>query len=340
MKKNILVVLPDNKSYTHLNQEQRKYIAKRLKENASYRQIASELWVSHSTISREINRNSIDKWRWKYIYDPLIAHMKYIQRRLITSAKRRLFNKYPKLFEIIEIFLKEYNWSPQQISWRLKLESNITVSYTTIYRWIRLYRDDLEIYLRFKSHPPKKWKKYRYKHKIKWQLVSRISERLKEINDRERIWDFEVDTILSNRKWSWWLLTIVDRKSRYTIALKLERITSSEVYNKFRLLKWKIEMKTITSDNGLEFALADKISKELWIHRWYLCDPYSSWQRWTNERINWMIRWFIPKWTDFKSISQGFVNEIVDKLNLMPRKIHNFLTPYEIFFNTRLNLIN
>jgi len=93
MKKGILVVLLDNKSYTHLNQEQRKYIAKRIKEGASFRQIWRELGISHSTISREFKRNSIDKWRNIYVYDPLPAHSKYLQRRLVASAKRRLFNK-------------------------------------------------------------------------------------------------------------------------------------------------------------------------------------------------------------------------------------------------------
>jgi IS30 family transposase len=104
-------------------------------------------------------------------------------------------------------------------------------------------------------------------------------------------------------------------------------------------LKWKIAIKTITSDRWSEFVLAEDIVKELWIDAWYLCDPYSSWQRWTNERTNWLIRWFIPKWTDLSKITQTFINKVVDILNLMPRVKHKFLTPYELFFNTRLNLI-
>ena len=74
MKTKILVVRPYIKHYKHLNQEQRIYIANRIKQWASLRQIARELNVSHSTISRELKRNSTDKWRWIIVYDPFDAH--------------------------------------------------------------------------------------------------------------------------------------------------------------------------------------------------------------------------------------------------------------------------
>jgi len=340
MKTKILVVRPYIKHYKHLNQEQRIYIANRIKQWASLRQIARELNVSHSTISRELKRNSTDKWRWFVVYDPFDAHKNYLERRYTASAKHRLFNKYPNIFKTIENLLVNYKRSPIQISWRLKLELNFNISPPTIYRRIRLYRSDLQIHLRHKRHPPKKWIKYRYKHKIKWNHVFKISVRNVIINKRKRIWDFEIDTIVSSRKWSWWILTLVDRLSRYTIAIKLEKVNSKEVYEKLKQLKGKIAIKTITSDNWMEFILAEEIVKELWLERWYLCEPYSSWQRWTNERTNWMIRWFIPKWTNLKEITQEFINKVINIINLMPRKIHNFLTPYEVFFNTKLNLIS
>lgn len=339
MKTKILVVQSYTNKYKHLNQDQRIYIAKRIKDWASFRQIANELGISHSTISREIKRNSLDKWRGEYIYDPKIAHQNYLSRRLQASAKRRLFIKFPHIFHKIKYLLINYKWSPIQISWRIKLELNINISPSTIYRRIRFFEPNLQVYLRHKHHPPKKWKKSSYRHKIKWKHISKISERKEIINKRERIWDFEIDTIVSSRRWRWWILTLVDRKSRYTIAIRLEKVNSKEVYEKLKKLKWKVVIKTITSDNWNEFVLAEEIVKELWIQRWYLCDPYSSWQRWTNERTNWLIRWFIPKWTDLSKITQKFLNEVIDKINLMPRKIHNYLTPYEVYFNTKLNLI-
>jgi len=340
MKTKILVVQTDNKKYHHLNQEQRVYISKRIKQWASFRQIWRELGVPHSTISREIKRNSIDKWRGIYVYDPFKAQELYIQRKRKAAKKRKLSNKYPKLFKQIEYLLVNRKWSPIQIAWRLKLELNFSISPNTIYRRIRKDKPQLQIYLRHKRHPPKKWKRYKYRHKIKWKHVYKIKERDKKINERKRIWDFEIDTIISSRRGSWWILTLVDRLSRYVIAIKLTKVWSKQVYEKLRQLKGKVIMKTITSDNWTEFMLAEEIVKELWLEGWFLCDPYSSWQRGTNERTNWLIRRFIPKWTNLLEVTQESINKIVDILNLMPRQIHNFLTPYEIFFNTRINLLS
>jgi IS30 family transposase len=155
MKTKILVVRPYFNKYKHLNQDQRIYIANRIKQWASLRQIARELSISHSTISRELKRNSIYKWRWIVIYDPFEAQKNYFERRIVASAKRRLFNKYPHIFKTIENLLIKYKRSPIQISWRLNLELNISISPPTIYRRIRIYRPDLQIYLRHKRHPPK-----------------------------------------------------------------------------------------------------------------------------------------------------------------------------------------
>jgi IS30 family transposase len=340
MKTKILVVQTDNNNYHHLNQEQRIYIAKRISKWISLRQIWRELGVHHSTISKEIKRNSIDKWRGVHVYDPFKAQEIYTNCKRKAAKKRKLSIKYPNLFKLIEQLLTKRNWSPIQIAWRLKLELNFSISPNTIYRRIRNDKPKLQIYLRYKRHPPKKWKKYNYKHKIKGKHISNINMRDKKINERKRLWDFEMDTIVSSRKWNWWIITLVDRLSRYVIAIKVNRVWAKEVYEELKRLKGKVMIKTITSDNWSEFVLAEEIVKELWIERWYLCDPYSSWQRWTNERTNWLIRWFIPKWTDLSKVTQEAINKIVDILNLMPRKIHNFLTPYEIFFNTRINLIS
>ena len=326
MKTKILVVQSDNKKYHHLNQEQRVYIAKRIKEWASFRQIGRELGISHSTISREIKRNSIDKWWDVYVYDPLKAQEFYIQRKRKASRKRKLSNKHPKIFKQIEQLLIKRKWSPIQIAWRMRIELNFSISPPTIYRRIRKDKPELQIYLRHKRHPPKKWRKYKYKHKIKWEHVYKIEERCKEIEERKRIWDFEIDTIVSSRKGSWWIITLVDRLSRYVIAIKVTKVWSKEVYEKLKQLKGKVMIKTITSDNWVEFMLAEEIVKELWIEKWFLCDPYSSWQRGTNERTNWLIRRFILKWTNLSEVTQESINKVVDILNLMPRQIHNLVS--------------
>jgi len=88
---------------------------------------------------------------------------------------------------------------------------------------------------------------------------------------------------------------------------------------------------TITSDNGLEFANHQNISKAL-DYNHYFCHPYSSWERGLNEYTNGLIRQYIPKGTNFENITPEYIKMIEDKLNNRPRKALNWKTPNEAFY--------
>ena len=109
---------------------------------------------------------------------------------------------------------------------------------------------------------------------------------------------------------------------------KVERRTAEEVKNvAIGLLTNDIDfVKTITADNGKEFALHELIAKRLNID-FYFAKPYHSWQRGANENLNGLIRQYIPKKTDFDTIDYAFVKHVQNKLNDRPRKRFNFENP-------------
>lgn len=93
----------------------------------------------------------------------------------------------------------------------------------------------------------------------------------------------------------------------------------------------KINLKTITADNGKEFSLHAQIAKALEID-FYFADPYSSWQRGTNENTNGLIRQYILKGSDLNDYSDQYIEEITAKLNYRPRKRLGFRSPSQVLF--------
>lgn len=165
-----------------------------------------------------------------------------------------------------------------------------------------------------------------------------IHERSKDIEDRKRIGDWEADTILSNKVVKWWAVTLVDRKSRYTLLKQVRTLESDVVGNTIRYMLWNQKKQSITTDNGSEFAWLKNLIKVLQIE-WFRCDPYSSYQRWTNEKTNGFIRWFLPKWIDINQYSDEEIDHIQDKLNHKPRKILWYKTPYEVYHNVTIRYL-
>jgi len=129
------------------------------------------------------------------------------------------------------------------------------------------------------------------------------------------------------------LVTVVDRKSKFTLSKKVESKQAKEVTKALiiMLLPLKLITKTITSDNGKEFAYHKEVSEVL-DTSFYFAHPYSSWERGLNEHTNGLIRQYLPKKTDFTQISKEEIITIQDKLNHRPRKVLDYRIPYEVFF--------
>lgn len=324
------------KGFSHLSQEQRVEIFWYLREGLSCRSIWKIIWVSHTTISREIERNSIDKWREKFVYKPLVAQKRYNERRYKANHQNIILWRDHKLRRRIQYLLRQKwdSWWPDEILWRLWKEWFRRINTSTLYRFIRYECPLWQRYLRYKQVWYKTYSKWNKRGKV-YTDVPNISLRPDFVNNRERIADWEWDTIVSNRKSKWWAITLVERKSLYLLMKKISSHQAYWVRVSIEAMIKNEKVETITFDNWTEFAEIRKLPVQC-----YRANPYASYERWTNERTNWMIRRFIPKWSDINSRTDEEIAMIQNKLNHKPRKKLWYLTPYEVYHNTSLSYIS
>lgn len=322
------------KWFKQINQEERIQIYAYLQKGLSHRKISRILKRHHSSISEEIKRNSLDMWRGKTIYKPLDAQIRTIKRRKMANNKHIKLRSNHSLRTKIYSLLSDSSkcrW-PDEILWRLKLEWWKVVSTSTLYRYIRYYSNRWNL-LRFKQD----WYKFKKRKRKKTTTIKnipKIANRPIEANERSRTWDVEIDTIVS--KWhSGWLFTSVDRSVLFTILKKIPNHKSKTLLTVMTSVYKDHNILTITSDNGVEFADLYLLCKRI-NAKWFTADPYSSYQRWTNERTNWLVRRFIPKWSDISKYTDLEIQIIQDKLNHKPRKKLDYRTPHELYYSTSL----
>jgi len=319
--------------YKHLTQEERYHIQAYKQAGYSQKYIANEIGVNPGTISRELKRNSSTQTK---SYSAINAHKVSTTRRMYASKKS---NKKMdvKLKNIIKKYIIE-DWSPEQISTRLKAVNIANISHVRIYQFVEQDKQqggDLYTHLRF-YHTGHRRAKYGSKSKGRIKGRTSISQRDKIVDDKSRIGDWEIDTIVGvNQKGA--ITTVVERATslvRISIPTTKKAI---EIENEtIRILKpLKNKIYTITSDNGLEFANHQNISKAL-DYKHYFCHPYSSWERGLNEYTNGLIRQYIPKGTSFENITPEYIKMIEDKLNNRPRKALNWKTPNEVFYGLEM----
>lgn len=310
--------------YKQLTEEQRYQIYGLLTAGKTRSAIAEEVGVHKSTISREIKRNSGRKG-----YRPKQANERSLGRRGTAYKRMKLI---PPVVEIITKRLIE-DWSPDQISGRLKREFGITLSHETIYKFVANDKKEggnLYTHLR-QGH--RKRKKRCGPTNTRGSIKNRISieERPTIVDKKNRVGDFERDLIIG-RHHKGAILTIVDRGTQLVLASKIDDKTSAgvEVATLNLLRPFSACIKTLTNDNGKEFADHESISKKLRIPV-YFCHPYSSFERGLNENMNGLIRQYFPKKSDFRPLTNKDIFKVVDKLNNRPRKTLNYATPIEAF---------
>jgi IS30 family transposase len=227
------------------------------------------------------------------------------------------------------------DFSPEQIVGRAKEEGIQCVSHETIYAFIKKDRKTggvLYHHLRTKGKTYRKRGESKDKRgKIKDQV--NISQRPKEVEEREFFGDLEIDLVIGkDHKGA--LLTINDRATGMLFMKKIESKDSEIVKGTVvdLLKEHKAYLRTITSDNGKEFAKHKLISTELEID-YYFANPYCSWERGSNENLNGLVRQYFSKGSDFSLITSEQVNEVVNKLNNRPRKRYGFKTPNEVYLH-------
>ncbi|MFN8769384.1 MAG: IS30 family transposase [Neisseriaceae bacterium] len=310
----------------HLTQRERYYICRQIANFVSIASIAESLEIHKSTVYREIKRNS----RELNDYDSDYAQK---QSSIIRSnaSRSKCFKQFT---DSVITYIKDklnLKWSPEQISGRLKIDMNKSISHVTIYKYIKHDKANAGKLFKLLSH---QGRKYRYGTTNTSNIIGRIdiSQRPKIVDKKTRIGDFEVDTIVTKRNsGTTCLFTMVDRRSKLTFIRKVENRYSLSIKEVIEdiYLNTTIPIRTMTSDNGPEFAEHKAISQNISCG-FYFARPYRSCDRALNENTNGLIRKFIPKGSDLATITEDEIRNIENLLNNRPRKSLKFRTPNEV----------
>jgi IS30 family transposase len=316
------------RTYTQLTQAQRYQIYALRNTQHSLAEIATVIGVHKSSVSRELERN-----RGKRGYRPQQAQELALERR--HKAVPRIT---AEVWALVERLLKQ-DWSPEQISGRLKKEQGICISHEWIYQYIladKRANGDLYKHLRCQKKRRKRYGTYDRRGKL--PNCRSIEERPAIVNARKRLGDWEVDTIIG-RKHKQAIVTLTERKSRFTFVSKVKRRTAQAVRRQVcrMLLPVKKKVHTLTSDHGKEFADHEQIAQMLEL-KFYFAHPYAAWERGTNENTNGLLRQYFPKKSDFQSVSNKTLERAMARLNFRPRKTLRFKTPFEVFYHSSVAL--
>lgn len=324
------------RAVAHLTLSEREEIRAGLSARMSIRAIARSLNRSPSTISREVQRN-----RGRRGYKAVDANNR--ANRMAKRPKVCLLERNPQLRNLVQEKL-ELKWSPEQISGWLRRsfprQNIMQISAETIYKTLYFRNRSALHHLLVKhlrrSHSLRHGKRHTRKgERGTINIVNGISihERSKHIDNRRSFGHWEGDLVSGTNNSH--IATLVDRKSRYTVILKLNGKDAGSVnqalIDKFQELPPTLRL-SLTWDRGMELAKHLELTASTGV-KVYFCDPQSPWQRGTNENTNGLIRQFFPKKTCLAQYSQQELDKVAAQLNSRPRKTLKFKTPKEVIEN-------
>jgi len=319
-------------SYHHLTMDERNVIYRMQSQGYRPAEIARCLDRHRSTISRECKRNV--NFDGRYFSSDAHAH---------ANSRRRTHLRRPKtdnrrLMAYVGERLRD-RWSPEQIAGRLSVRppadmEGLSLSHTTIYRWIWADPERTRQFRPFLRIARKSRRKPYGKPSRQGQILGKrsIDERPQEANERTRLGDWEGDTMVGKGRRGF-LLTCVDRASRYLIARKLNACAAEPVAQRLQQTIRRLptgKRRSLTLDNGREFARPMELEKKLDLPI-YFAHPYHSWQRGTNENTNGLLRQYLPKGTDLTHVTDEQLRARVRQINHRPRKCLDFQTAFERF---------
>ena len=310
-------------SYTHLTIEERTSIAHLHKQGVSLRQIAITIGRNVSTIKRELDRNYTPNKKGDNDYYPYSSQKRYEERK---SEAHNIIQFPLEVIQIIEQRIKE-TWSPEQIAAYYKNDG--FPCYKTIYKWI----NEGIIINGNKSLLRRKGKGGWYETRGKQNRGKSIRKRDKKIYKRADYGHWELDTVVSGLgKSKSCFITLVERKSRFYKAIKSPNRHADVVARLIidYLKQYPSELvKTITTDNGKEFAEWEQIEKELNCEV-YFCDTFCAWQKGSNENSNGLLREFFPKGYNLSKYTQVYIDKKVSLINNRPRKCNSWISPSKL----------
>ena len=328
--------------FKHLTFTDRIRIEKWMKEGVKVREIAGKLRVDPSTVYRELKRGSYDRldsktWELIPTYSPDIAEQKY-QAHLREKGPDLKIGKDHELATYIEQTIIDKDCSPAAVYGYAQEEGRIFkthISVPTIYSYIKkgIFLNLTQEALPRHGVHKNAYKVVKVKTPARAPAGESIEKRPEEVKSREEFGHWEMDTVYSGKKKSTAaLLVLTERKTRNeNIILVPNRRAETTVWainaleRKLGAERFGLIYKSITVDNGSEFALADQLEKSCITEgnrtKIYYCHPYSSWERGTNENVNGMIRRRLPKGTDFSKVTAEEIAATENWINSYPRRI-------------------
>ena len=310
--------------YKQLTSEQRYTISVLLQNRTKQKEIAKAINVSPSTVSREIRRNS--GVRGRYNWETAQANAVQTKRK---KPGNRSIDK--DVMEEAKRLLVTEQWSPEQISGVLAKDGKY-ISHETIYRMIRKDKAEGGTLYKHCRHKLKHRAKPVGSRRISIPNRTSISERPAEV-DGKRFGDFEMDTIVGRGNHGA-IVTLIERSTSMLFMRKLKKGKNAKELARtviHLLSPFKEHVKSITTDNGTEFACHEMIGKSLGVTI-YFADPYASWQKGAIENANGLIRQYVPKTETFEHVSHQQITKYSKKINMRPRKKLEFRTPHECFY--------
>jgi len=322
----------DKKKYERLTLTERTIIESLLRSGHKKSFIADRLERSCSTISREVN-----KWgRAPDSYNAKLAQW-YADDDYANKHNKDKLSTDPKLKKYVYKMLKE-RWSPEQISGRIKREfpkdETMRISHEAIY--LHIYRQpqgkENKRLIALLTYRKSRRRSSKQNNRAKGKIRDATSIDLRPAHVAERLQPghWEGDLMIGANQASA-IGTLVERKTRFTYIIKVKNRKTETVTSAFKnhlhLLDPALR-RTLTYDNGFEMTnhkwLAEQTGMAI-----YFAHPYSSWERGTNENTNGLIRRFLPKKTDFNTVSWRTLKCLQNLLNNRPRKVLGYMTPHE-----------
>lgn len=326
--------------YTHLSEAERGQIQAMLKLKLKPIDIASAINRSPSTIYREIKRNSVDQMdtylRVHKVYYASTAQILYEKARKNCGCTYKLA-AMPDVVRNIEELILTKKWSPDAAVGYLNRLGKCSITTKTIYTYIHIGLSkvkpiDLHLKVRRKrAHKPPVIREDTRENSI--------ANRPTEINDRNEFGHWEIDTIIGKKTKGAVLLTLVERMTRQEIIRKLPDKTASAVVTAIDGLEQEYGdrfpeiFKSITSDNGTEFAFTSQMERSVRSEskRTKIYYAYCSGERGSNENSNGLIRRFLPKGRPIDNINIETLQRIQEWINSLPRRILGYQTSHETF---------
>jgi len=320
-------------SYSPLTMDERNVIYRMQWQGYSDAEIARCLGRHQSTLGRECRRNRSCQGP----YNPSTAHA-------LANSRRRAHLRRPKtghcrLMAYVAERLQA-GWSPEQIAGRLSCRApaaleGLSISHTTIYRWIWGDRQRTRQFRPFLRIARKARRKPYGQPSRQGQILGKrsIDDRPKQADERRRLGDWEGDTLVGKGRQGY-VLTCVDRASRYLIARKVKTCAAEPVMQRLQQTIRRLpasKRRSLTLDNGREFARPAELERRLGLQVFF-AHPYHAWERGTNENTNGLLRQYLPKGSDLAVLTDDQLRCSVRALNHRPRKCLGYHCPFEVFY--------